>query len=398
MPSISHPLQRHIALLFGHAHLSLPTRARIRLAWLLWAVLLSGTVVQRQMARTLACIDPNGARASSHERRLRRALADRRLNWATVFAPLVRVLLRDLTGAVTVIIDESGHTDVVRVLTAALWYHGRAIPLAWIVWRGQTPHTTAYWDDCQRLLGRVARVLPISVAVTVVADRAFGCPAFLDPLTARGWNWVVRVQGQTRVQHADGCEQPIKTTVAQPGQHWWAAGQVFKKQGWRVATVVAYWRRGCTEPLLLVSSLPLAMHSVRQYRWRSAIEALFRDWKSYGLDWESSQVTLVAHHERVVLLLALATVVTLLAGCERMEHVLAAPPQRGMRRPWAARDSVFGLGRDRIRQRIWTQCPTPLPTRFAPPGTRTWSQRCWAHAAPTAAQSQVREGVVMHVR
>lgn len=398
MARIPHPLHRHSALLFDHAYLSLPTRARIRLAWLVWAVLLSGTVVQCQMARTLASIDPNGTQASRHERRLRRALADRRLNWATVFAPLVRVVVRDLTGAVTVIVDESGHTDVVRVLTAARWYHGRAIPLAWVRWRGQTPHATADCDDCQRLRGRVARVLPATVQVTVVADCAFGCPAFLDMVTARGWAWVVRVQGQTRVQHADGNEQAIKTLVSQPVQQRWASGQVFKKQGWRTATVVAYWRPGCKEPLLLVSSLALALTSVRVYRWRSAIEALFRDWKSYGLGWEASQVQAVAHQERVVLLLARATVVTLLAGCEMTEQVLAAPSQRGMRRPWAARDSSFGLGRDRIRQRIWTQCHTPLPDRFAPPGSRTWSQRCWAHAAPTAAQSRGQEGTVIQLR
>ena len=268
----------------------------------------------------------------------------------------------------------------------------------WIVWKGQTPHETAYWDDCQRLLGRVDHVLPPGVSVTVVADRAFGCPAFLDPLVARGWQYVVRVHGQTRLEHADGTQTPIKSQVSTTTRQWWGRVRVFKKQGWREATATAYWRRGCKEPLLLVSSLALALTSVRVYRWRSAIEALFRDWKSSGLGWEASQVHDGVHQERMVLLLALATVLTLLVGCEVAAQVLAAPPQTGMRRPWAARDSLFGLGRDRIRQRIWTHSREPLLDGCASPGTRTWSQVCWAQAAPEAKQAVVKNGHVCHCR
>ena len=134
------------------------------------------------------------------------------------------------------------------------------------------------------------------------------------------------------------------------------------------------------------------------YRWRSVIEALFRDWKSYGLCWEASQVRQVEHQEQVILVLALATLVTLLVGCEAAEALLAAPPQTGTRRPWAARDSLFGLGRDRIRQRIWTGSQVPLPDAFGPPGTRTWSQRCWAAAAPQAKQAVIKDGRVFHQR
>lgn len=398
MTSIPHPLQRQIATLLVQAHVQLGTRARARLCFVLWAVLLSGTVVQRQVARTLACVSPNDAHASSHERRLRRTLADRRLNWDNAFAPLVRFVLRDLTGMLTLIVDESGHSDVVRVLTAAIWYQGRAIPLAWIVWKGQTPHETNYWDDCHVLLDRAARVLPAGVSVTVVADRAFGCPAFVDPIVARGWHYVVRVQGQCRLEHQDKTQTPIKSQVSEPGKRWSGQVRVFKKQGWREAMAVCYWRQGCKAPLLLVSSLALAACSVRVYRWRSAIEALFRNWKSYGFSWEATQVRNVEHQERLVLLLACATVVTLLVGLEAAEQILATAPQTGSRRPWAARDSLFGLGRDRLRERIWTRSEQALPDSFAPPGTRTWSQICWSTAAPKAKQATLKNGRVAHHR
>jgi hypothetical protein len=68
---------------------------------------------------------------------------------------------------------------------------------------------------------------------------------------------------------------------------------VWKKAGWRSVSVAAYWRKGCPEPLLL-SSLGPSASLVRQYRLRSAIEAMFRDDKSYGWEWEASQIVGIA--------------------------------------------------------------------------------------------------------
>lgn len=398
MPSIPHPLQHQLATLLVQAQVRLSTRARSRLCFVVWAVLLSNSVVQRQIARTLASVLPNDAHASSHERRLRRTLADQRLCGQNVFAPLVRFVLRNLTGSVTLSVDESGHTDVVRVLTAAIWYQGRAIPLAWIVWKGPTPHESRYGDDCHRLLDQTVLVLPRRVSVTVVADRAFGCPAFLDPIVARGWDYVVRVQGQTRLAHKDGTHSAIKSQVSEARRPWSGQVRVFKKQGWRAALALGYWRVGCKEPWLLVSSLALAGWSVRVYRWRSAVEALFRDWKRDGLRWAASQVRDVEHQERLIRILARATVRTLLLGCEAADEIMAAAAQKGVRRPWAARDSLFGLGRDQVRLRLWMQWGAPLPTAFVPPGTRTWAQRCWAHAVPDARMCVVKDGAIVHVR
>jgi hypothetical protein len=398
MPSIPHPLHRQITTLLSQTASTLPAKARFRVAWMLWAILLSGTCVLRQIATTVASCAPKDGHASSHERRLRRIIADPRLTWEALYAPLVRFLLRHISGSITVIVDESGHSDIVRALTAALWYQGRAIPLAWITWKGQTPHEQSYWDDCATLFDRVAKLVPEGVKVTVVADRAFGCPAFLDPLTERGWDWVARVQGQTRIKQTDNSEAALKSKVSGGGHYWWERVRVFKNQGWRKATVVAYWRKGCKEPLLLVSSLLLPMLSVRMYRLRAAIEALFRDWKSYGWQWEDSQIDDVEHQERLLLMVALATLLTILVGVEAAELLMARPAQQGKRRPWEARDSLFQLGRQRCLTRLWTSSEEAMLDSFSPPGTKTWQQRCWSSAAPNARMATVKDDTVVQLK
>ncbi len=396
MSSIPHPLLTQISVLLSHACPSLSLRLRLRLSWSLWAILLSRSCVLRQVACTVASCVPSLGHASSHERRLRRTIADPRVCWTTTYAPVLRYLLRNLSGSLTLIVDESGHTDVVRVLSAALWFRGRAIPLAWITWKAQTRQEHSYWQDCQRLLDRVATLLPSGVRVIVVADRAFGCPAFLDPLKTRGWEWVVRVQGQTKLQQVEGEQAGFKTKLSQQGQYWSERVQVFKKQGWRTMTAVGYWRKGCAEPLLLVSSLMLPMLSVRLYRFRAAIEALFREWKSYGWQWENSQVRELEHQERLLVLLGLASVLTLLLGVEVANELEASAKQQGKRRPWEARDSLFQLGRQRCLRRLWTNSQEPLLEAFPEIGTRSWQQICWANAAPDARRSEVKDGKVVH--
>lgn len=364
----------------------MPTATQKRLVDLVIGVLVSGTVVLRQVATTLTDVQGGTVQAASHERRLRRTLHDPQLGAVPTYGRVVRRILRRLQPgeSVRVIIDESGQSDVVRVLVVALWYRGRAIPLTWVLWPAHQPHDQAYWTDCAALLDQVAALLPTGLRITVMGDRAFGCPAFTDLVTAHGWDYLVRVQGQTRLRTADGTEIPLRDLLTQPGQRQCLRGSVFKKQGWRAASVVAYWRTTCRDPLLLVSSLPAHWNLVNEYRLRSAIEALFRDWKTSGWQWEASQVRNAAHQEVLVLVLALTTVITLCLGEELAQEILAQPEQQGQRRPWFARDSLFRLGRIRLWQRIWRGDQRPITWELTAVDAPTWAQECWDAARPDA--------------
>lgn len=386
MLSITH-LQTSVETLLCESTVDLPRAARRRLVFFVIGVLLAGTIVLRRVATTHAHIALGATQAASHERRLRRTLNDPLVGAVPMYGRLVRRVLRHLKPdqRVWVVLDESGHSDVVRVLLAALWYRGRCVPLAWVLWPAQQPHEQSYWTDCESLLTQVADILPAGLQITVLADRAFGCPAFTDLVEAQGWDHLVRVQGQTRLRQSDGTEHPLRDLLSQAGTRWCGAGEVFKKHGWRSLSVVAYWRSPCREPLLLVSSLSPQWDLVRQYRLRSAVEALFRDWKSSGWQWEASQVREVEHQAVLVLILALATLLTLCLGEEAAQTILAQAAQSGHRRPWAARDSLFRLGRDRLWQRLWQGETGPITWELRHADAPNWSIECWQ-----AARSDVR--------
>lgn len=351
--SIRH-FTRAVDSLFRRSRVTMPHRTRQRLVVLTLRILLSGSLVLRRMASTQAYLTPQTTCAASHERRLRRVLNDPLLTWERSYAPVVRRLLsRPRARRWVVIIDETAQAEHLRVVTAALWYRGRAIPLAWVCWPGPVKQTVSYWERCGQVLDQAAQVLPADARVVVVADRAFGCPVFIDQVAAHGWDGLVRVQGQTRWRDRQGRIQSMAQQVAQRGDRWKGAGCVFKDAGWRTASIVARWGRAHVSPLLLVSSLPRSWDRSAIYRQRAAIEALFRDWKSSGWQWESSQVRDRAHQEHLVVGLGLATLITLALGAQAAAAERRRPTRRHRRQSWRGRQSVFTLGREAFWQRLW---------------------------------------------
>jgi hypothetical protein len=183
------------------------------------------------------------------------------------------------------------------------------------------------------------------VTVTWLADRAFGTPHFTDAVAQYGWHWVVRVQGQTRYRDRSGRERCLRALVSGPGQRAKGRGEVFKKQGWRTASVVAFWGRRHAAPLLLASDQPIGWELVALYRQRYGIEGSFRDYKTDGWELERSQVTDLDHVERLLIGLALASWLVTWVGAQRATEYLQRPPTGQRRtRPYAAKYSLFALG------------------------------------------------------
>jgi hypothetical protein len=362
---------------------TLGDRTRQRLAYFVAGILLAETLVLRQIASRRAAVQVDSPDAASHDRRLRRIRADAQLTWETAYAPAARQVLHlQRAKRLRIIIDETSQREHFRVLTAAVWYRNRAIPLAWVQWPAQQPIPRSYWDYCRELLGMVARLVPPAVQVIVLADRAFGHPTFTDQVAALGWDWVVRLQQQTCFTDVQGCCMALRDQLPARGGRWKGRGRLFKKAGWREASVVAYWSRRHKEPLLLASSLPVSWDLIAEYRRRGAIETLFRDWKSAGWQWEASQVRSVERHARLLLGLAWATLVAVVLGEEVVQEVLARPGQGWRSRTWAGKHSLFRLGRDRLAGRLAGRVAEPIRWELAAFDAPGWQAECRQHHAP----------------
>ncbi|MCI0711699.1 MAG: transposase [Chloroflexi bacterium] len=212
---------------------------------------------------------------------------DEHITTQTCFEPLVQAwLAQDRPLRAVLIVDPTTQDERVVKLTVSMWYRGRALPLVWDTYPTNQPlEGPGFWERTDALLRRAQALLPPRTAVVGVAACAFGTPQFTDLVEARGWSYLVRVQGQTRCRDQVGVERRVDALVQRPGQRAHLKGAVFKGRGWRAARVVVYWRDDQASPLCLVTNLARAdtpAQLIHLYRRRFAIEAAFRDEKTRG--------------------------------------------------------------------------------------------------------------------
>lgn len=351
---------------------------RDRLVFFIFGILISGKIVFSRIAHSQNAVLANSTLSASHERRLRRIGNDPYLNWENAYAPALKALISEASkaGKLVVILDETWQEERYCVLAAALWYRGRAIPLAW---QFRLPTEKVFWQNCEAVLHQVAEVLPKEGKVVVVADRAFGCAAFTDLVEAQGWDWLVRLPRQTRFSDGHTKAQNVRAWLGEAGRKK-AGGQLFKKRGWRKGSLVGLWDKRHKEPLLLGSSLPPTWSVLRLYKYRYAIESLFRDWKSAGFDWEKSGVRQREHCAKVLLGLNLAVLITLLLGEKAAQAELERlPSPKRHSRPYFAKYSLFYLGRHRMQSYLVGKVQTKLEWRFCHFEAERWSKQIHQH-------------------
>jgi hypothetical protein len=355
-----------------------------RLALLVLGIIRSESASPARIAKALNELGFTDATTESIERRIRRIENDPNVSVTICFHPLARErLMYGRPKHLLLVIDPTTQEDRVVMLTVGVWYRGRALPLAWMVWPANQPlEGDRFWERVNDLLDTVASLLPVSTPVLWVADRAFGSPSFIDLVTARGWHYIVRVVKTTQCQDIKGICRQVISLIQKPGQRAKMSGRVFKKQGWRNASVVVYWSQGYEAPLCLVSDLPAEWRLVAIYRRRYPIETLFRDYKSCGWHWEQGQVKDMEHIQRLLVGMALATWVTLYAGTQMGDEYLARPPT-GKRRtvPWVGKRSLFQLGLQRLNKLLTGSCHIPLQWEFTHWDAPNWCMQVYFHHA-----------------
>ncbi len=338
-------------LLKEHVSAEVDASSLERLTLLVVGILQGEEASPARVADALETLGLSGAKAESIERRIRRIQNDPEISAVTCFHPLARQhLMLGRPQELCLILDPTTQADRLVMVSVAVWYRGRALPLAWAIWPGNTPLAgERFWARLAALLDVVAPLLPYHVPVTWLADRAFGCPAFIDLITARGWHYLVRVQAQTVWRDRQEREGQARQLVRRPRRRAKLRGQLFKKRGWRLASLLVHWGPHHGEPLCLATDLPARWSLVGLYRRRYPIEATFRDYKSAGWQWERGQVTNLQHIERLLVGMALASWIALMLGTQVAAELLAQPPTgRRRTRPHAAKHSLFRLGLQRL--------------------------------------------------
>jgi Transposase DDE domain len=365
-----------------------------RLALLIVGLIGAQSSVMTRMAAGLWEAGVSGAERPSILRRLRRTLSDTRLTQAC-YTPAVRALvdwdgLRKRHQPAILALDESSQDERVHLLRVGLTYWGTTLPLAWEAWEQNVAQEDgAYWERMDRALDRAAGIVPPDLDVIATADRAFDVASFVDRLAARGWHWVVRLkaEGAHRFLDRRGQEHSLKELIHRhvpaPGHRWKARGRIFKKAGWRDASVVAVWAPGAKERLVVITDLPPRWEVLGHYDRRFWIENGFRTDKSSGWQWEANRVADLDRQRRLLVAMAWATLFVLILGLAEARSLLAAttlPTTRARPpRPQPARDSLFSLGLRSARRWLARTARPLFPWLLSRLASPSWSSS-WRQA------------------
>ena len=195
--------------------------------------------------------------------------------------------------------------------------HGRAAPLIWLsVWKEEiATRRNDYEDAC---LCRLAKTVPPSCRVTVLADRGFGDQKLFGFLPTLGFGYVIRFRGNIHVTDANGETRPAAEWVGQGGRARKLRHARVTAKGRQVGAVVCVHAKGMKEPWCLAASEPEAATAVlvNHYAKRWTIEPSFRDTKDlrFGMGLSSTRVGEPMRRDRLLLVSAFATALLTLLG------------------------------------------------------------------------------------
>lgn len=306
---------------------------------------------------------PDATLAESRPKRFSRWVQNDALPAPVYFLPLVQTVLLGLAQLrpLTCVMDGSDVAQDCLALVVSVLSGGRALPIAWVVVKGQKGHFPA--ETHVRLLRPVTDLLPGETRATCLGDGEFDSVDLQQALAARGWTYVCRTAKNSQGQ-VEGTWCALEEIAVQRGrQKMWRQVRV---------TAAAYgpvqgmggWGSGYAEPLYLVTHRVDRAEACRQYQKRAHIEPLFSDQKSRGFQLDRSHLDDPERVNRLLIAACLAYLWLIYWG------TLASQPhwRRLVHRADRCDLSLFQLGLRLLD--FWLEDDAPLRLAFLPQATQ----------------------------
>ncbi|CAA9302256.1 MAG: transposase, IS4 family protein, partial [uncultured Chloroflexia bacterium] len=234
------------------------------------------------------------------------------------FLPVAKALIDTLAHQPLLLaIDGSTVGRGCIALMVSVVYHGRALPLCWVVVKGKKGHFPQSMH-CT-LLSMLQPLIPTDAEVVVLGDGEFdGCD--LQALMRQfGWQYVVRTGSNVRM-HVYGCDYRTGSMAPTPGEllgvrpAWMTAAQ------FGPVSILALWEQGNDGPLYLVTNMADLNAAFAAYKKRAHIETFFSDLKSRGFGIDKSHLSEPGRLMRLLIAACLAYIWVVYLGVCSLER------------------------------------------------------------------------------
>lgn len=281
-------------------------------------------------------------RLTSRIQRIRRFLSNTRISPILTIVPLIylmRPLLEKLPEVILIIdrTDWEKRLKYINILSVAVSYKGRALPLFWIVFGQKGCSSFTQW---KQVLTPVIKGLQqmswlSDKPIHVVADREFASPKLAEWLhTIYNVTVTLRIKASMYLTGEDTPEVKVASLIQRmkKGSCHILYHQVLTRDSTFKMNVLLTWKRGYDEPLVIATTSGSPIKAEKVYGKRTNIEPMHKDWKSNAFDLENTRVTDPKRIETLLIPIAFAYIFCVLEGEQKEENGDVRTPPKGKQR------------------------------------------------------------------
>jgi Transposase DDE domain len=253
----------------------------------------------------------------SRRRHIQRFLKLSVLSIPLIWFPIIEAIIQgkiELGQRLYLAIDRTQWKDKNLFLVAVI-LERRALP---IYWQFLDKRGASNLAEQQALLRPVLKLLK-KYKLVVLGDREFHSIELARWLIEKKVYFVFRQKKDTNIKIKRKPYQELNTLGLRPGMNIFLTGiKVTQKTGFSQVAIAAYWKRAYRgkveqEPWYLLTNLSNLSETLKAYRKRVGIEAMFKDCKTGGYNLEGSKAS-IERLTRLVLLIAFAYTFSTLKG------------------------------------------------------------------------------------
>jgi hypothetical protein len=227
-------------------------------------------------------------RQQSLTKRFGRWLQNKHNTLQSWFLPVAKELLARLAAQpIHLVMDGSVVGRGCLALMLSVVYHGRALPLCWLVIKAPKGHFPQ--DTHRALLAQVKEIMPEGAQVTFLGDGEFDGTELQADLRRNNWLYVCRTASNLLVS-SDGREFTVAEITPPHGEVFAVSPAWMTAKRFGPVSLLAIWEEAYQEPIYLVTNLLDLNAAVRLYKERGHIETFFSDLKSRGFHIQKSHL------------------------------------------------------------------------------------------------------------
>jgi hypothetical protein len=323
-----------------------------------WAWAITGLLLQKTISLPAWVSHlPDEADAFGREQRFRRWLNNRAVKVRPYYQPFISQALMDWSGhSLYIGLDTTSVANRLVIARTAVIYRGRAVPLAWQVFKRQS--VMLAFDQYADLVRYTASLLPAGVSAVLLADRGFRDVRLMALLRQLQWHFRLRL-AENEYVWVDQQRICLEQWPLQPYQPCFLQGVELTDQRYGPVNVAMAWD-GQTDhdPWRIVTDQPAEGQTLTEYALRMGVDLGFLDDKSAGFQLEDSELLLPTRFDRLLLIMAWCSLYLVSLGTQLVE----TEQRRLIDTHWQRRLSYLQLGWRWLDYTL--ACDAPLPVVF----------------------------------